>query len=263
MFEEDIARLPVDPPRVAALLPGLRISSAISRASLILPIVFVALFALLPLSIAFSDPQARLTLGHTEVVDGRIVTLRPNGCRGQGHQITYTFSPPTGVEYRATASLCPDSPYYELNTGDRVPVKYLASDPAINAIADASGADQPPFLLVFLFPIFALLMFLPAFVSQLRPLLRARHLFQNGRIVLGSVVFVKRKTNSSWWPGWPASITAEIYVTYRLPAGNIQEAKAWCDNDWFLNQLQPGGTVHIAVLSDRPNEAALLDAFVR
>ncbi len=106
-------------------------------------------------------------------------------------------------------------------------------------------------------------MFLPAFVSQLRPLLRARHLFQNGRIVLGSVVFVKRKTNSSWWPGWPAPTTAEVYVTYRLPAGNIQEAKAWCNNDWLLNQLQPGGTVHIAVLSDRPNEAALLDAFVR
>ena len=262
MFEEDIARLPVEPPRVATLLPGLRISSTISRTTLILPIVVVALFTLLPLSITFSDPQARLAVGHTEVVDGRIVTLRPNGCRGQGHQITYTFSPPTRVEYRATASLCPGSPYYELNAGDHVPVKYLASDPAINTIADTSAADQPPFLLFFFFPIFALLILLPTFLSQIRPLLRARHLFQKGRIVLGSVVFVKRRTNSSW-PGWPAPTTAEVFVTYRPPAGNIQEAKAWCNNDWLLGQLKPGSMVHIAVLSDRPDEAALLDAFVR
>ena len=105
-------------------------------------------------------------------------------------------------------------------------------------------------------------MFLPTLLSQIGPLLRARHLFQNGRITLASVVFVKRRSNSAW-PGWPAATTAEVYITYRLAAGNIQEAKAWCNNDWLLNQLHPGGTVHIAVLSDRPNEAALLEAFVR
>ena len=80
MFEDQINTLPANPPRSPALLPGLRITSVMSRAGLVLPVAFVATFALMPVFIMSADPEARLALGSTDTIDGRVVTATASGC---------------------------------------------------------------------------------------------------------------------------------------------------------------------------------------
>src|SRR5262245_31765255 len=154
MFEEQLSTLPANPPRSPALLPGLRIASVLLKAGLAIPLAFVVMAILFPLLIFAKDPAVRLARGTTQIGDGRVIAVTANGCGGRGHEITYAFSPSNKAEYRATTSLCPGSPYYDLNSGDRLPVIYLASDPAVNAIAGAAGTNAPPFLIFLVFPFF-------------------------------------------------------------------------------------------------------------
>lgn len=261
MFEDQIAQFPPNPPRAAGLLPGLRLASAVSRSSLMIPLFFVVIFSLMPFSFFFSDPHARLSLGHTETITGRVVAIAPSGCRGEGHKITYAFAPPNGTEYRATSSACRGSPYFDVASGDHVPVTYLTSDPSINTIAGESDVNAPPFFIFLFFPLFGLLIFLP-FVPQIREVFRARRRFQKGVIAKGTVVFVKRKTSFSF-PGWPGANAAEVFITYTAASGTAVEAKAFCNNDWLLNHLPPGTMVNIAYMANRPDAITLLDAYIR
>jgi hypothetical protein len=51
MFEEQFAKLPIDPPRRTETLPGLRLAGAIPKIALVLPLVFAGYFVIIPLSI--------------------------------------------------------------------------------------------------------------------------------------------------------------------------------------------------------------------
>ena len=59
MFEDEFARLPLEPPRRVESLPGLRLGGAIPKWALILPLVFVGFFVFMPLSIMRADPAMR------------------------------------------------------------------------------------------------------------------------------------------------------------------------------------------------------------
>lgn len=261
MFEDQLAKLPLNPPRSPALLPGLRLSSAISKTWLSIPLFFAVMFTFMPLVILTADPKARLAFGRTETVEGHVVAVTTNECRGQGRQITYAFSPPRSPEYRATASFCPGSPYFDLGPGNTVPVEYLISDPSVSLIVGQSR-DRPPYLMFFLFPLFGALMFAPTFVPQMRDLLHARRCFKRGVVATGTVLFVKR--GASWaWPGGLGASGADVFVAYQLPSGTGGEAKARCNNDWLLGHLSPGASVNIAFLPERPSRAALLEAYIR
>jgi hypothetical protein len=65
------------------------------------------------------------------------------------------------------------------------------------------------------------------------------------------------------WPGMQAGSSAEVYVEYQRPSNQREEWRAWCANDWLLNQLQPGAPVHIAYKDEEPDRVVLLEAFVR
>ncbi|HTY98262.1 MAG TPA: DUF3592 domain-containing protein [Rhodocyclaceae bacterium] len=262
MFEEQIARIPSHPPRQVSDLPGLKWTSVASRAGLVLPVALVLLFGLMPLLMFSSEPHGRLALGHAEVVEGRVVSVSANGCRGDGRQITYAFTPPNGLEYRGTASLCSGSAYSNLEPGQAVPIKYLVADPSNNAIAGTGEQDGPPLLFFAFFPLMALLFLGPMFLPQAREVFKARRIFRKGEIVQGKVIFVKRRTSATW-PGWPGSSAVEVFIGYRLPSGAAAEAKAWCNNDWLLHHLAPGAGVSIAVMAGKPGEAVLIEGFVR
>lgn len=262
MLEEQIAGIPRRPPRQVSDLPGLKWTSISSRTGLAFPIALVIFFCLFPLIVLYSEPSARLAYGHTEVADGRVVSVAASGCHGDGQSVTYAFTSRNTVEYRGTASVCSGSPYSDLAPGQAIPIKYLVADPSNNAIAGVMEGNQPPLAFFFLFPFMALLFIGPLFLPQVRELARARRIFRKGEIVQGKVVFVKRRSASSW-PGWPGTSSTDIFVSYRLPSGATAEAKAWCNNDWLLNNLPPGAEVNIAVMAEKPKEAVLIEAFVR
>jgi hypothetical protein len=262
MFDEELAGIPAHPPRTG-VLPGMRLRGAIPRSTLIVLIALVVFFAAMPLSIMNSDPKAKLSMGPSSTAAGRIVSVTDvSGCRGSAsRRIVYAFSPDPGNEFRGAGTVCEESPYYSAQTNDRIEVRYLRRDPAVNAIAGDS-ANEPPVFIFMLFPLLFLLLLSPLFLPQLREVMRARRLYHKGLLTQGKVVFVKMRSAGTW-PGWPGSSSADVYVAYQSPSGGRVETVAWCTNDWLLNQLSPGATVHILLPAEKAARGALLEAFIR
>jgi hypothetical protein len=264
MFDEQFALIPAAPPRSVDLLPGLRLAAVVSRRTLLLPIVFVTLFSLFPMLVAQSDPTMRLAMGPSRSVPARVLAVAEvsSGQRAGSHRITYVFSTQDGRQFRGAGVVRQDSAYYSIQPGDTIEVKYLSHDPSVNIINSVDSNNGPPVFLFFFFPVFALLVFTALFLPQLREMTRARRLFRTGHIAIGKVVFVK-KTAGFTWPGWPGNAGAEVYVTYHSGTGEQTESRAWCANDWLLQQLVPGISVHIAYRGDTTARVALLEAFLR
>src|SRR5450631_2356558 len=214
---------------------------------------FLSFFLFIPLSIMSTDPATRLAMGPTESTQGRVVsTGSASACRGgTSHRLAYAFSSKAGGEYRGAATVCEESPYYSATEGDAIPVRFLKSDPIVNALASDGRNQAPPIALFLLMPLFFLAIFGSLFWPSVRDILRARRLFKSGRLASGKVVFVKKGT-TPLWPGMTGNMAAEVFIEYQVSGGEKREAVATCRNDWLLNQLTPGTSVHIAYSDDKP-----------
>jgi hypothetical protein len=263
MFEEEFAKLAVEPPRRVEALPGLRLRGAIPKAAIILPLFFLSFFLFIPLSIMNADPAARLAMGPSESAQGHVVSnTSASACRGAAsHHVTYSFSSKSGDEYRGAATLCDESPYYAVNEGDTIAVRYLKKDPTVNALPSEGPNQAAPFALFLLMPLFFLAIFGALFWPPIGEVFRARRLYKNGRLATGKVVFVKKRANQIW-PGIPGTSASEVYIEFQTSDGN-REGVASCQNDWLINQLVPGAKVHVAYSDDKSAKVALLEAYLR
>src|SRR3984885_12223741 len=81
MFEDELAALPPQPPRTA-LLPGMRLGAALPGRALLLVLVFLALFASMPLTIIRSDPMMRLQFGPSREGEADILSVSDSTCGG-------------------------------------------------------------------------------------------------------------------------------------------------------------------------------------
>jgi hypothetical protein len=261
MFEDHLASIPQEPPRPVTLLPGLRLSSAVPPRTIALPLLFVLLFALMPLLFLLQDPEARLVLGRSETTTGTVLEVAQ---RDDYHQraITYAFRSVSGPEYRASQAIRRRSPYANVRPGDSVPVKFLVSDPSVSVIAGEEDPGPSVFFPFLMFPLFGLVFLGPFVAPRLRAIMRDRWLFRRGRITTATVIFVKQRTNSAW-PGWPGWSAADVVVGFHLPSGESAEATLTCHNEWLLHHLAPRTSVRVAYSPDRPARAMLLDAYVR
>jgi hypothetical protein len=262
VFEEELANVPVQPPR-SGVLPGMRLAAAVPRSALLLLIVFVLLFGMFPLMIAGSDPHMKLGIGPSRLAAGRVLEVRDTGsCRNtHARQVVFAFAAQSGGEFRGSALVCEQSPYYNAQPGERIEIHYLTREPAVNAIA-GNEPDQPPLFFFAFFPVLMLLVLSPMFVPQLRGVLRARRMYKNGSMAQGAVVFVKRRSASTW-PGWPGSSAADVYVAHQSASGERMETVVWCPNDWLISQLAPGTSVHILLQPGKSSQGVLLEAFIR
>jgi hypothetical protein len=260
---DELAAIPANPPRTG-VLPGMRFSAAVPRSTLILLIVLVLLFGLFPLSMISADPKAKLAIGPSSISEGRVLSVADvSACRDSAaRRIVYTFSAGSGNEFRGASVLCEESAYYSAQAGDRIQVRYLRRDPAVNAVAGTEAEDAPPLIFFVFFPFFFLLVLSPLYLPQFREVMRARQLYRKGVLVEGQVVFVKRRSGVTW-PGWPGSTTADVYVAYETPDGGRAETIVGCSNDWVVNQLSAGSSVHILLGGDRSKRGALVEAFIR
>jgi hypothetical protein len=264
MFEDEFAKLPVEPPRRVDSLPGLRLRGAIPKAALLLPLFFLSFFLFIPLTIMNADPAARLAMGSSESAQGRVVSnTTSSACRGAAsHHVTYSFSSKGAQDYRGAVTLCEESPYYSVTPGDAIEVRYLKSDPAVNGLPN-QGANQAPPLALFLFmPVFFFAIFGSMFWPQIRDVLLVRRLYKSGRLTTGKVIFIKKRA-TSFWPGMPGSNASLVYVEIQSSGGLKREVVASCHNDWLVNQLAPGARVHVAYSDGAATKAALLDAYLR
>ncbi|MGO9330669.1 MAG: hypothetical protein ACLQJ0_21505 [Steroidobacteraceae bacterium] len=264
MFEEEFAKLPIESPRRMDSLPGLRLRGAIPKWALILPLFFISFFAFIPLSIMNSDPAMRLAMGPTESAQGRVVSNTNAGtCQGGAwHRVTYSFSSASGGQYRGTATLCAESPYYSVKEGDIIAVEFLSSNPTVNSLPGNGRNQAPPLAFFLIMPVFFLVIFGSLFWPQVGNVLRARRLFRNGRLATGQVIFVKKRLTSIW-PGMPGSNASDVYIEFKSAGDGKREVVASCQNDWLINQLAPGALVHIAYSDDKTEKVALLDAYLR
>lgn len=256
MFDEQISKLPPEPPRSTALLPGLALSASVSKQYLF-PLVFLSMFALLPLLIMSTDSKSRLSM-RGKTTDAQITSVIE---QGDDRLISYAFTPPGAPEYRGSCRCSKTSPYYGVQPGQHVPVRYVPSEPSINQLAEVSKSKDPPLFVFFFFPFFGMMIFIPILAPHFSELFRARRLFKTGRISKGIVVFVKRK-NSPSWPTY-AMGPSVISIAYRLPSGQEAEGKALCSNEWLIHHLPPGASVNIAFRPEKPTEVVLLDAYIR
>ena len=261
MFDEQLAAVPAHPPR-SGVLPGMRLRTAIPRSTLIILLALVLFFGSFPLLIMSSDPKGQLELRGVNT-EGQVVSVAdvPSGCRGPARRLIYEFKAQSGGSFRGGATLCEDSPYYSAKAGDSIEIRHLRDDPGRSAPASADP-NEPPVFIFMIFPVFFLLVLSPMFLPQLREVLRARRLYKTGTLTRGQVVFIKKRSFGVW-PGWPGSSSFDVYVAQQLPSGERIETVVWCTNDWLVNQLVPGTTVHILCPSNRSQRGALLEAFVR
>jgi Protein of unknown function (DUF3592) len=263
MFEEEFAKLPIETPRRLDSLSGLRLRGAVPKSAIILPLFFVSFFLFIPLSIMNADPAMRLAMGPTESTQAHVVSnTSSSACRGAAsHHVTYSFSSKSGSEYRGAVTLCEESPYYSVREGDAIDVRYLKSDPAVNALPSDGRNQAPPLAFFFFMPVFFLAIFAPMFWPPVREVLRARRLFKNGRLATGKVVFVKKR--APFWPGIPINSASEVYIEFQTAVDAKREGVAFCFNDWLMSQLVPGAKVHVAYSDDRSAKVALLEGYLR
>jgi hypothetical protein len=264
MFEEEFAKLAVEPPRGLESLPGLRLRGSIPKIAILLPLLFVGAFTMMPLSLMHTDPAMRLAIGPTESAQGRVISnTNASACQGEAsHHVTYSFSTPSGREYRGGITLCEQSPDYSVNPGQAIEVRYLKSEPTLNAPASERQQEPPPLAFFLFVPFFFLAIFGAMFWPSIRELLRARRLFRSGRLAKGKVVFVKKRA-MGFWPGMPFNSASEVYIAFGAPGGPKREGVASCQNDWLVNQLAPGTDVHVAYSNDQTAKVALLEAYLR
>ena len=158
-------------------------------------------------------------------------------------------------------TLCEESPYYSVNQGDAIEVRFLKGEPTVNALPDQSRNQAPPLALFLFMLFFFLAIFAPLFWPPIREVLRARRLFKSGRLATGKVIFIKKRI-TSLWPGMPGNSASDVYIEFLTPMGK-REAVAWCQNDWLLNQLVPGTSVHVAYSDEDSDKVALLEGLLR
>lgn len=261
MFEEQLSKLPPEPPRPPALLPGLRFRSVLSLGTLTTPLVIIGLLTLVLSSMELFHPSRSFLLGHSNVTNGTVVKVTDDR-RTNRIEITYKFRSGDGQEYRRIQEVPAESAYAGVQTGDPVPVEFLVTTPAMNRIALRNDLDGNPFFFLFLPVFFFLVIVAPTVISRFIRIHRDRRLFRRGWLSTGTVVFVKPGAVFMWW-GWSGASTAEVYVCFMDKSGTQIEAKALCQNDWLLKHLAPGTPVHLAYLPKRSSHAALLDAYVR
>ena len=93
MFEDQLSKLPAEPPRPPGLLPGLRFRAVLSGGALVFPLAMAAMFVAMPLLILSADSNTRLALGRTQRVDGRVVSATNSaGCQAKARKIVYGFA---------------------------------------------------------------------------------------------------------------------------------------------------------------------------
>jgi hypothetical protein len=155
MFDEELATIPAQPPRTG-MLPGMRLRAAIPRSTLILLVAFVVLFAAFPLSIMSADPKAKLGFGPSRTAEGRVLSVTGvSGCRGStAHRIVYAFTAESGNEFRGADVACEESQYHSAQVDDKIEIRYLARDPAVNAVIGINSGNEPPVFLFMIFPLF-------------------------------------------------------------------------------------------------------------
>jgi hypothetical protein len=263
MFEEELAAVPVNPPRIG-VLPGMRISAALPRSTLLLLIVLVFFFGMFPLiELETLDPHAKLGWGPSQTAQGRVLSIRRGGsCQGaNARQIVYSFTAVSGQEFRGSGVVCEQSAYYDAQGGDRIEIRYLTREPTVNAIVGNEVEGPPAFFFLF-FPLVMLFFLAPMFLPQINNVLRARRLYRSGVLAQGRVVFVKRRSTFAL-PGWPGASAADVYVAHLSPAGAPLETVVWCANDWVINHLAPGTGVHILLPPGKSARGVLLEAFIR
>jgi len=250
----------VNPPRRTDLLPGLRLSRALSRRMLALPLAFMAFATLFPVLILSVDRDAALSWRATETASGKVVSAEPqerSRC-GRGTRLTYAFTTAQGTTFRGQATACGDDPWASAAPGDPLTVVYVASDPSLNAIAGRRG-NAPPFALFFFLPFFFAAIFVPMLWPPVGQLRRDRKSFATGVLARGQVVYARREQLQGW-PGWQGMSRSEVYVRAELPTGSPREVMAACSNEWLLAHLAPGSEVHVCV---RDGHAMLVEAYLR
>jgi hypothetical protein len=264
VFEAEFSRVSIEPPRRVESLPGLRLRGVVPKWALVFPLFFLVFFLSIPLSIMTSDPAMRLSMGTAETAQGRVVSVgTASACRGStSRHVVYAFSDRSGKEYRGAQSVCEESPYFSLKEGDLVEVRYLRSDPAIHDLPNEARNQPPPLLFFLIMPTFFLAMFGALFWPPIGTVFRARRLFKSGRIAIGKVIFVKKRGYAGW-PGMQGMVGSSVYIEIQLPSGATREVVASCHNDWLLDQLTAGTSVHVAHAEDDAEKVALLEAYIR
>jgi hypothetical protein len=263
MFEEQLKDLPADPPRSLEALPGLRLKRAVRGAALLFPLVFAVFFLSVPLSIMRSDPAMRFAISQTASIQGHVLSSTiTSACRSdKARRLIYQFSPTPGTTYRGAATVCEQSLYHSVREGDAVEVEYLTSDPVISRLRGNKPPNASPIYLLLFTPVFILAMFGSLLWPPLREYRRARRLFRYGRLATGTVLFVKKRSNGAS-RGWSGNTSADVFIQFTSSSGQQREGIAWCPNDWLIEQLVPGGQVHVAY-DDTGDKVALLEVFLR
>jgi hypothetical protein len=263
MFEEQFRGVPIEPPRRVESLPGLSLAR-IPKGILVLPLFFLSFFIFIPFTLMNPDPAMRLATGTTDMVQGHVVSVNnASACRGEAsHRLVYAFASQAGKEYRGSALLCEESPYFSAQVGDAIAVRYLRSDPTLSTLPTMGGNQEPPFVLFLFMPLFFFILFAAFFWPPIGEVLRARRLFKNGRLATGKVIFIRRRSNMLW-PGMQGNSASLVFIAIPSPSGAEREVVASCSNDWLVTQLVPGATVRVAYADDKSDKVALLDAFVR
>lgn len=257
---DELARIPVNPPRPVELLPGLRLSRAISRRALALPLAFLGFAAFMPLMVLSQSREFALDWGDTAVANGRVESAVPSerhGC-GESTRLVYSFASASGETYRGSATVCPENAYAQVRPGESIPIVYLASDPSLNAIS-GQQAKGPPLAIFFFFPLFFAAIFVPLLWPRISQVLKDRKSFRDGALARGHVVYARRQYDAGW-PGWQMVSVTEVTVSAQLPTGQTREVTAACSNEWLVTQLAPGAEVHVCV---RDGHAMLLEAYLR
>jgi len=184
----------------------------------------------------------------------RIPVLRLSG--GRVHRLEFThFRPRQGVSRRRPTLCAGARRTTQRCKGDAIEVRFLKSDPSVNKLRSMLGIR----LRRSSFSSSCRYSFWPSlgrcFGRRFARCCELRRLFKYGKLAPPKVVFVKKRPPHSG-RACPA-LGSQVYLELQSASQGKREVVAMCRNDWLVNQLTSGATVHVAYSDDKPVNVAL------
>lgn len=255
----DVSHLP---PRDSKQLRGLSWRHLFTNPGVFLLLGFVLFFGLMmPLTVFTSSKDARASLKTLHTAQGQVLSIErlpaePQRQLKASRLVKYRFRAPSGVLFYGSSPVEDDSPFSSLKRGAPVPIAYAIDKPSLNGIAGVLGADDFPWPMILIFPLFPLFFLVPLVLPSLRQTWRARRVFKHGVLTTGRVEFVKKgRSLSAWQQQIPPY---EVLFSFQDESGQMHQGRQNCDNDWLVNKLNVGTPVTVIY---RGKNSIFLEAF--
>jgi len=262
LFDDVLGNIPATGPRPISMLPGLKQKVFFNKTTLFPIFFFLAIISLFFVSI-LSDNNLRASFSDMKAVEAKVASIElKSGDECGSKSVNYSFITPDNKTFYGVETVKKGSAYYNLQQGNAVPVKYNPQDPMFNTISAKSGNNRGLIFIPLMMCLFMVAILVALMGPVIKPILEGRKIFSKGVITKAEVLFIRPSPINTMFANFQRQDYL-VFYRFRNSSGNVIESSTATNNSWIFNRLNPGDTVRVAYLEDKPGKSIILECFVR